>query len=88
VYVVRVLAPAKREAVARALAQEGIPTRNYFAPIHLQPFYAAKFGYQRGDFPVTERLGEESLALPFSSVMSEEQVQAVCNALRQAVGEG
>jgi dTDP-4-amino-4,6-dideoxygalactose transaminase len=37
---------------------------------------------------VTERLGEQSLALPFSSVMTEEQVEVVCRELKAAVGEG
>ncbi len=31
--------------------EDGIPTRPYFVPIHLQPFYRQRFGYQPGDFP-------------------------------------
>ena len=59
----------------------GIPSRPYFTPIHLQPFYRDTFGYAPGDFPVTEYLGEVSLALPFSSVMTEDQVERVCRSL-------
>ena len=88
VYVVRILPPANRIEVARHMLQREIPTRNYFSPIHLQPFYVERFGYRRGDFPVTELLGEQSLALPFSSVMTEGQVDAVCRELKKAVGEG
>jgi perosamine synthetase len=88
VYVVRILPPAERIEVARRMLSREIPTRNYFSPIHLQPFYVERFGYRRGDFPVTERLGEQSLALPFSSVMTEEQVDVVCRELKAAVGEG
>jgi len=87
VYVVRILPPADRIEVARRMLSREIPTRNYFSPIHLQPFYVERFGYRRGDFPVTERLGEQSLALPFSSVMTEEQVDVVCRELKAAVGE-
>jgi dTDP-4-amino-4,6-dideoxygalactose transaminase len=61
-----------------ALEEHGIPSRPYFTPIHLQPFYVERFGYQRGDFPVAESLGQRSLALPFSSVMTEGQVSHVC----------
>jgi perosamine synthetase len=78
VYVVQIRAPANRDAIIKALAQRGIPSRPYFTPIHLQPFYVEKFGYRKGDFPVTEKLGEISLALPFSGVMTEEQVDYVC----------
>jgi perosamine synthetase len=73
--------PASRDEVMRRLADRGIPSRPYFTPIHLQPFYREKFGYHRGDFPITEYLGDVSLALPFSSVMTEEHVDAVCAAL-------
>ncbi len=85
VYVVRIGAPASRDEVMRRLAEQGIPSRPYFTPIHLQPFYVQKFGYQRGDFPVTEYLGDVSLALPFSGVMTESQVDQVCEVLLHAV---
>lgn len=85
VYVVRVTPPADRNKTMKLLAQQGIPSRPYFAPIHLQPFYRERFGYQRGDFPRTEWLGDVSLALPFSSVMDEDQVDNVCHQLRRAV---
>ena len=85
VYVIRVLPPAERDGIIGKLAQAGIPSRKYFSPIHLQSFYRDRFGFQPGDFPVTERLGDESLALPFSGVMTEEQVDTVCFALRKAL---
>lgn len=85
VYVVRILPPAQRDTVVRLLAECGIPSRPYFTPIHLQPFYCEQFGYRGGEFPVTEHLGSVSLALPFSSVMTEAQVDAVCEALCDAV---
>jgi dTDP-4-amino-4,6-dideoxygalactose transaminase len=85
VYVVRIQAPVGRDEVMRRLAADGIPSRPYFAPIHLQPFYRQRFGYRRGDFPVTDPLGDVSLALPFSGVMDEAQVDRVCAALRRAV---
>ena len=85
VYVIRILPPAQRDVVIGKLAREGIPSRKYFSPIHIQPFYRERFGYQPGDFPVAERLGEQSLALPFSGVMSEEEVDTVCFALRKAL---
>jgi dTDP-4-amino-4,6-dideoxygalactose transaminase len=85
VYVVRILDPADRDETMRRLAEAGIPSRPYFTPIHLQPFYRQRFGYRRGDFPATEYLGDVSLALPFSGVMTEEQVDMVVDALRQSV---
>lgn len=85
VYVVRIRPPADRDQVMARLAEVGIPSRPYFTPIHLQPFYRDRFGYRRADLPVTEQLGDCSLALPFSSVMQESQVDEVCAQLRRAV---
>jgi dTDP-4-amino-4,6-dideoxygalactose transaminase len=44
-----------------------------------------RFGFQVGDFPVAEDLGRRSLALPFSGVMSGEQVEYVAAGLREAI---
>ncbi len=85
VYVVRIKPPAARDVVIRYLAAAGIPSRPYFTPIHLQPFYRKRFGFRRGDFPITERLGDTSLALPFSSVMTQSQVDMVCERLRESL---
>jgi dTDP-4-amino-4,6-dideoxygalactose transaminase len=87
VYVVQIKPPADRDEVMRQLAEANIPSRPYFTPIHLQPFYQKKFGYRRGDFPVTEQLGDACLALPFSGVMTEQQVDYVCQNLKRTVAD-
>lgn len=85
VYVVRLAPQIDRQRVIATLAEAGIPVRPYFAPIHLQKYMRDRFGYQPGDFPVTEDLGARSLALPFSSVMTADQVSLVCKELQKAV---
>jgi perosamine synthetase len=85
VYVIRFDKRINRDEMAKKLDARGIPVRPYFLPIHLQPYMAEKFGYQEGDFPVTEDLGKRGLAIPFSGVMTEEQVDYVCNILREEV---
>ena len=84
-YVMRLAPDVNRDRLANLLDGAGIPTRPYFAPIHLQPFMMERFGYQPGDYPVTEELGRRGLALPFSSVMTEEQVDLVCVELEKAL---
>jgi len=85
VYVIRFDQKINRDEMAKKLEARGIPVRPYFLPIHLQPYMVEKFGYQEGDFPITEDLGKRGLALPFSGVMTEEQVDYVCNILREEV---
>jgi len=81
VFVVRLAPHVDRSRLMSALQAEGIPSRPYFQPIHLQPFYVERFGYRRGDFPVTEQLARTSLALPFFSTMLESQVDRVSDTL-------
>ncbi|HEY9075421.1 MAG TPA: DegT/DnrJ/EryC1/StrS family aminotransferase [Anaerolineaceae bacterium] len=85
VYVIRLPKGADRAGIARQLAEKGVPVRPYFLPIHLQPFIIERFGFQRGDFPVTEDLGDRGLALPFAGTMTEAQVDTVCQALRSTL---
>ena len=86
VYVVRLHADIDRDGLIGRLAALGVPSRPYFAPIHLQPFYRSTFGFKPGDFPVTERIAASTLALPFSSRLTDEEVQHVADALSEATG--
>ena len=51
VYVVRLDTAVDRDRVMGLLAAEGISTRTYFSPLHLQPFYRSTFGFN----PATSR---------------------------------
>jgi dTDP-4-amino-4,6-dideoxygalactose transaminase len=83
VYVVRIKDPLKRDEVIRRLADVGVPSRAYFPAIHLQPYFRSRFGYEPGNFPVTERLSRESLALPFHANLTDPEIDYVCDHLRR-----
>jgi perosamine synthetase len=88
VYVVRLTDEFTREdrdQILQRLRNNGVACRNYFSPIHLQPFYVERFGYRKGDFPVTEFISERTIALPFYNRLSEGEVDYVCETLREAV---
>jgi len=88
VYVVRLAAEfsqTDRDTILERLSDRGIGCRNYFAPIHLQPFYRELLGTAEGDFPVTEAVGARSIALPFYNELSEDQIDYVAVALREEV---
>jgi len=87
VYVIRFEKGINRDLVAKKLGEKGVPARPYFLPIHLQPYMVSRFGYQVGDFPITEDLGRRSLAIPFSGVMTEEQVDYVCLTLSEMINK-
>ena len=82
VYAVRV---CERGRVREALAREGIETGiHYPVPVHLQGAYAAA-SWQPGDFPVSERLSEETLSLPMYPELPAGAVERVAGALRRCL---
>jgi len=80
VYVIRLLENSdRRDAIVAALQERGIQCGRYFAPIHQQPAYA---GWDmRHPLPVTERESRRTIALPFFSNISREQIDCVADAL-------
>ena len=86
VYAVRVGEAVDRDRVITHLDERGIKSKAYFEPpIHRQPPYAG-----RGDllpFPLSETdlASRDTLVLPYSSAMTEEQVSRVAEELGEAI---
>ncbi len=87
VYVIRLDERIDRDRMIGQLDRLGVPARPYFSPTHLQPLYRERFGFAPGAFPVTERVAATTLAIPFSSRLSDAQVDQVCEGLRAAARE-
>jgi len=87
VYVIRVREGIDRNRVIKHLQKKGIECRAYFPPIHLQPFYKKMFGFKEGDFPITEKVSQSTIALPFYNNLPEKQIDYVCENLKKIVEE-
>lgn len=75
-----------RDSVQAELKERGIGTAvHYPLPLHLQKALAY-LGYKAGDFPHAERACERALALPIFPELTAEQVEYVCDSLREIVG--
>jgi perosamine synthetase len=85
VYVIQLPDGVDRDSVLAQLAERGVSAKAYLPCIHLQPFYRERFGFGEGMFPVAEAAASRSLALPFFTAMTEEQVERACDALAQAL---
>lgn len=82
VYVVRLNSDytgIDRDSIVTALTGAGIGCARYFAPIHLQPSYAA--WRNSAVLPVTEAQASRTIALPFFNRITEEDIAQVGNAL-------
>ena len=75
----------KRDIIIKKMAERGIECGYYFQSIHLQPFYKDKFGYKKGDYPVSEDISKRTLALPFFNNLKESQINFVVRSLKEII---
>lgn len=86
VYVVRLNAAfteADRDSIITTLTSAGVSCGRYFAPIHLQPSYAA--WRESTSLPVTEAQAGRAIALPFFNRITEDEITQVSDTLRAAL---
>jgi len=79
---------ADRDRVLARLRDRGIGCRDYFTPIHLQPYIREALGTHEGQFAVTESVCDRTIALPFYPQMTQQEVGQVVDALRSSLGRG
>ena len=73
--------PVQRDDVITELAARGIQTSVHFIPLHYFTAYQKLERWQKGDFPVAERIFEGAISLPLFPDMTDGQVDEVCHAL-------
>jgi dTDP-4-amino-4,6-dideoxygalactose transaminase len=76
-----VIVAPRRDQLQAFLKEGGIGTEVYYPlPMHLQKCFS-HLGYQPGDFPVSERLANESLALPVYPELSPDGIDYICQSI-------
>lgn len=80
-YVIRV---EQRDQLASYLNASGISTGvHYPIPLHLQPAYNY-LGYQKGDFPVSERCAECILSLPMDGELTNAEISKIADVINKS----
>src|SRR5512135_2436011 len=83
VYHLYVIRHPRRDALMQFLRERGIGTAiHYPVPVHLQPAYRGRLG-DAGSLPETERAAQEIVSLPMYPELSEEDVCAVVQGIRE-----
>jgi dTDP-4-amino-4,6-dideoxygalactose transaminase len=83
-YTIR-LAPGRRDALAAALKEQGIPTAIYYAkPLHRQAAYRG-FPVADGGLPVSELLAEEVISLPMHAYLDAPTQDRIVDAVRRSL---
>lgn len=71
-----------RNELQAYLKEHGIGTEVYYPlPMHLQTCFS-NLGYKPGHFPVSERLANQSLALPVYPELTPDDIEYVCQTLK------
>lgn len=75
-----------RDWVINAITAENIGIGVHYIPVHLHPYYRKTYGWQKGDFPNAEWIGERTISLPLSPALSEDDVTDVITAMTRIIG--
>jgi perosamine synthetase len=75
----------QRDKILESMKAKGIQVSNYFSPVHLQPFMAERYGFRKGDFPITESVAERTIALPFYNNLTKDDIAIVCKTLKDVL---
>jgi dTDP-4-amino-4,6-dideoxygalactose transaminase len=75
-----------RDRVVQSLAERGIAVVVNYRAIHLLSYFRQTLHHRPGDFPVAERIGDETISLPLYARMPESDVDQVCDALLATLG--
>lgn len=64
--------------------KNGIMAPFHYVPLHLSPM-GEKYGYKKGDLPLTEEYAARLIRLPLYADMEKEEVEEVCKVLRKTL---
>ena len=72
-----------RDEFMRRLTQRNIGVGVHYLSIPEHRVYRERFGWSSGDFPEAWRFGQETLSLPLSAGLSDDDVEDVITAVRE-----
>lgn len=75
---------SKRRIVRNKLAEQGIETRGFFFPLHLQPMMLDPTNRKIAELPNSEKIGITGFYLPTNYNLSEKDIKDVCECLKKS----
>ena len=76
-----------RDALMKFMEREGIMTKIYFSPVHLTHYYKDVLKYRK-KHPVTEKVADSIISLPFYTGISPSEIDIVVNSISDFYQEG
>ena len=75
----------KRDYVLAESGKRGIGVAVNYRAIHLLTYFRDFFGFNRGDFPIAEEIGDRTISIPFWIGMKKSDVRRVIETVRQVL---
>jgi dTDP-4-amino-4,6-dideoxygalactose transaminase len=69
--------PFTKPQFFKEMNQAGIKLQVHYIPIHTQPFYKNKYGFEFGDFPVSENFYYRVVSIPLYPSLTHTEVEKV-----------
>lgn len=72
-----------RDEMIKKCTEKGVPTAIYYPlPLHLQEVFQY-LGYKKGDFPITEEVSLDIMALPMSAFLKDEEQDYIIEVINE-----
>ena len=85
---------AQRDALLKKLNEKGVGAAVNYRAIHLLSFYSKKFKFKPGDYPNAEKIGAQTISLPFWIGLRQQEINFVASVIhsflkhsKKALGE-
>lgn len=85
-YLIRVpgITPEQRNRIIERMAELGVATNVHYKPLPMMTAYR-RYGWDIKDFPNSYRYYENLITLPLHTLLSDEDVEYVCECLKKAI---
>jgi len=87
IYYIRIKDYRRRKYIFEKLKEYNIKAQVHYIPVHLQPYYSKKFGYEFGEYPKAEKYYLSTITLPLYPLMSDDDVKYVIDILKRSLVE-
>jgi dTDP-4-amino-4,6-dideoxygalactose transaminase len=79
-------AKTTRDEFLEEMSRQGVGVGVHYLSVPEHPAYREKFGWRAEDWPEAMRVGRQTVSLPLSAKLTDEEVTRVIDAVRAAVG--
>jgi len=67
----------QKKKLFKEFKKKKINLQVHYIPIHLQPYYKKKYGFKRGDYPITEKFYNKEVSLPIYYSLKKKEIYKI-----------